>query len=105
MSHVTGVVLIFSIAEEGAGDFPKYTNLGLINTWLEERGFESLYDQSKASAGNRHPQIIVCIGGYNYFPEEDFVIFVLSLPWELPENFSLIINPEDGPAQYNTIPK
>ena len=51
------------------------------------------------TGGSKHPQVDVFGGGFNYFPNDEFAAFVLSLPWQCQENVALLVNPENGPTK------
>lgn len=36
------------------------------------------------------------VAGYNWFDEDEFAAFVLSVDWNWPENVVLTIQPEEG---------
>lgn len=94
MSVVTGVTLHFK---------ENYTEsvLPKINSWLSDHEFGPLIPVEKHYGGNKHPQIMLCGAGYNFFScEEDFINFITKeLYWDHDENLVLIINSEDGPAK------
>ena len=99
MSWVSGVVLVCDDLVDGNG----YSEpLPVLNRWLDEnygKGMPCahLADVAGHVGGNKHPQCLVLAGGFNYFPEDEFAAFVLSLPWERPECVTLVVRPEDGP--------
>lgn len=93
MSVVTGVVLCTSCVED------EEEVLDRINAWLLEKGGGPRWSLKLVSddfGGGKHPQMSVYGGGFNYFYEDDFAEFVISLPWQNPENVVLIMQPEDG---------
>jgi hypothetical protein len=93
MSVVTGITLHVSVSEYG-------TPIHAINDWLGKRGFSALNYAEDLYAGNKHPQIQLLGGGYNYFADhEEFADFVLKQDWYAPESVVLIIEPEEGPAK------
>jgi hypothetical protein len=95
MSVVTGVLLIFSVCEEeGREDHPVL--LAHINDWLMERYSQRLLLVQEHFGGSKHPQLFAAGAGFNYFDEDAFADYVLSLPWALPENVVLILQPEEG---------
>lgn len=96
MSHVSGLTLVHSCAEDQQGDDGPYDLVLLLNAWLTEKGFQPLEDLSGQAVGSKHPQTAVYIAGYNYFPEDEFAEKVLSLEWRSPENVVLVIQPDDG---------
>lgn len=103
MSVVSGITLQISCAEdyveqnEGPDDVPLVNQ---INEWLSARqDFWHLTSVEEHFCCGKHPQVLVYGGGFNYFPEEEFAAFVMSLPWRYPENVVLLVNPEDGPTR------
>lgn len=100
MSVVTGIVLHTSCAEGALlPDHDVPNELLQIAQWLRNRDRACLVEVQDLMCTGKHPQTYVLGGGYNYFPEEEFAAFVMSLPWRCPENVVLIVNPEDGPAR------
>ena len=91
MSVVTGVMLICSLVDEEA--------VGLVQLWLAEH-FEGLQlkEVSGGAGGGKSPQFEAWAGGFNYMVrvEDQFVDYVLSTGWYLPENVVLILQPEEG---------
>lgn len=87
MSVVTGITLHCK---------HEHRALKEIQKWLSDRGFPILLEVSKYYGGNKHPQINLFGGGYNYFPKEDFIEFTKKINWDNEENVVLIINPEEG---------
>jgi hypothetical protein len=94
MSNVTGILLCMSCAEVEDNEDGPPVLLSRINEWLAERGFPRGLRLVKFSGGHKHPQWVVAEGGFNYFPDEDFADFILSLPWVIPEQCILVMNPE-----------
>lgn len=97
MSVVSGVVLLTTSSAE------EYSTIALLDRWLTEKGFAKLADITDHASGSKHPQINILAAGYNYFPEEDFIQFVINLDWNCPENVILMINPEDGRSRVITL--
>jgi len=101
MSVVSGVTLLCSL--EGCGE--EYDEDGIrilsrLNWYLEALGSASHFEElSEHYGGGKHPQQFVFGAGVNYLDEDRFAEFVLSLPWEDPENVVLVIQPEDGPTR------
>jgi hypothetical protein len=89
MSLVSGIMLCTSCAENSR-------NLHLIDTWLVANGFSALHPVDDLCCNGKHPQMNMRGGGYNYFKEDDFARFVISLDWDFKENVVLIIQPEEG---------
>jgi hypothetical protein len=104
MSSVSGVVLSISSRDHSLGDDDD-NRLPLpveaLNGWLtDQRGdHRVLTELTRHMGGNKHPQLRVFGGGFNYLDEDGFAELVLSQPWEFPENVVLIINPEEGPSR------
>jgi hypothetical protein len=94
MSYVTGVVLIMSCAED-TGDTDTPDLLTQINGWLFARKFGNLVLVQEQFGGNKHPQMFVAGGGYNYLPCDEFAAMVLALPWEYPSQVALVLSTEE----------
>lgn len=101
MSVVSGVTLLCSL--EGCGQKWEENGsriLARLNLYLEANGFASRFEElSDHYGGGRHPQQFVFGAGINYFDEDGFANYAMSLPWESPENVVLVIQPEDGPTR------
>lgn len=105
MSFVSGVVLCAACYEpelpktECGGDGDPIW-LDVINEWLGRWQTGAAIKMVESGfGGDKHPQIRVAGGGFNYFPEDEFAAFVLSQRWEWPESLVLIIQPENGEAR------
>ena len=103
MSVVSGIVLCSSCCEEhgSGGEDAMPLLFEQINEWLDSRAdgarVWSLKMVEDYFGGGKHPQMSVAGGGLNhFFCEEEFVDYVLQLPWRNPENVVLIVEPEDG---------
>ena len=105
MSVVTGIVLCASCGEP---EFPELANgdagdpiwLVAVNGWLAEKSKIWRLDLVEDDfGGGKHPQMRVAGGGFNYFPEDEFLEFIKNHPWETPDNVVLIMQPEDGPTR------
>jgi len=98
VSVVSGVVLCTSIAEDCSSPNGQPVLFERIQEWLAEHAgpFQQLNSVEDSFGGSKHPQMFVAGGGFNHFPEDDFAVFVLSLPWQNPENVVLVIEPEEG---------
>jgi hypothetical protein len=70
-----------------------------VNGWLEERGISALAPIEDFCSGDKHPQMTILSGGYNCFPNKEFVEFFKTIRWEWPENAILVLKPEDGPTE------
>lgn len=101
MSIVSGVTLHMSAAEKSFEQDGKDVVhvVDKINGWLAEQHFGQLVSVEGHYGGNKHPQVLVYGGGYNYFPEDEFAKFVLSLVWDEPEEAVLLIQPDEGPTK------
>lgn len=101
MSVVSGVVLCTSAAEDRSTPNGQPVLFERIQEWLADRAgpFQQLKSVEVSFGGSKHPQMFVAGGGFNHFPEDDFAAFVLSLPWQNPENVVLVIEPEERPTR------
>jgi hypothetical protein len=79
MSVVSGVVVCARCAEQSgsAGQDGPPLLFERISTWLAERDFGPLTMVEDSFGGSKHPQMSVGGAGFNHFPEDDFVSFVL----------------------------
>jgi hypothetical protein len=96
MSYVSNVTLICSVMEDEPGQA-----IAEIKQWLAERcgeraAYWELKEVSDYAGGAKAMECLVYCGGFNYFDEDDFAEFVLSLEWDHPENVVLIIDPQEG---------
>lgn len=97
MSVVTGLMVLASVGEDGPDDGGMPFNFDRLNDWMESRGlFRPLGAIEDDLGGDKHPQFCATGAGLNYFPEEEFAAFFLSLDWRHPENAVLIMQPEQG---------
>lgn len=96
MSVVSGVVLCTSCCEDEVSEDGPAILFERINEWLASKGPFKINRVEDNFGGGKHPQMFVAGGGFNYFPEDEFAEFAMSLPWSNPENVVLIIEPEDG---------
>ncbi|HLJ64633.1 MAG TPA: hypothetical protein VKT70_11040 [Stellaceae bacterium] len=97
MSAVTGFVLIYTLAEDVMSAEHPPGSVARINQWLAERNFEAPAELAdRYASGNKHPQLYLHAAGYNHFPEDAFIDFFATLPWQCPENVILILQPEAG---------
>lgn len=100
MSHVASVLLIFSGAEESyeeetpSGWIDRYPLVDEINAWLTEQGKGVLTDLADHAGGNKHMQINVWGGAFNYLDLDGFLQHVASRRWEEPEHVTLLWNDE-----------
>lgn len=88
MSVVSGIVLTVGVMDAPLPD--------AIFQWFAERRLSPLADLTSHTSGNKHPQISIFGAGFNYFPEDEFAIFILDQPWVDPESVVLLIHPEEG---------
>lgn len=94
MSVVSGVILTCCLMEEDTD------NVARVNAWIRERhGGGELVNVADQAGGKKHPQCEIWIGGFNAMQEDEFVAFVLRLPWDEPSNMVLVIKPEKGPTR------
>ena len=98
MSVVSGVVLCTASSEDCSSPNGQPVLFESIQEWLSEHAgpFQQLNSVEGSFGGSKHPQMFVAGGGFNHFPEDDFVAYVMSLPWQNPENVVLVIDPEEG---------
>jgi len=78
----------YSYAQEGCTLFTNLTDIDSI---------------SNLTAGTKHPESCVYIGGFNYFPDKDFSNFFKSLKW--PKANLLIRNENWEESSHLNIPK
>lgn len=94
MSNVTGIMLLACVCDEDK------QALDEVQEWLRERGRTPLADVSDRTNGPKHPQYIAMLGaGHRQWPDDEvaeFVRFVLSRDWYVPECLILTMKPEDG---------
>lgn len=96
MTVVTGIMLILG-RRDWEGD-----PLCEVQTWLAERcDGQQLRDVTEFAGGSRHPQFEAWCAGINFLVEDEFTGFVMSRRWRDPENFVLILQPEEGPSRVN----
>jgi len=98
MSVVSGITLHISCAENFYEGDPNdiYDLIEVLNKWLLDRGFQPLKEVIEAYGGTKHPHVCVFGAGYNFFCEDEFILFFESIEWLCPESVILIVNPEDG---------
>lgn len=90
MSIVTAVILSVGVSESGP-------SLKLVDEWLrseEQFAYGPLERVEQHAGGTKHPQTYIAIGGYNYFREDEFAAYVMSLPW--PSGMHLMMRSENG---------
>ena len=95
MSTVTGVMLCTGCGEED--------NIQKVNSWLVENGYSALHSVDELCCNGKHPQMLMNGGGNNYFLDEPFVEFVMSVEWRRPEDVVLVLNPEHTPVEVHRI--
>ena len=100
MSWVTGILICHSVMEtyrerDDGEDY--YAIIVEINSWLHAKGYTALHRLDGHMRNGKHPQMIVWGGGYNYFPDNEFLEFFRTRDWESKEEVFLLFNPEDGP--------
>lgn len=98
MSVVSGVTLQTGLEDyiERDGGPDLVPLIEEINAWLKEKGCAPLVSVEAAYGGSKHPQVRVYGCGFNYFPKDEFVKFVMGIEWQQPESVVLLINPEEG---------
>lgn len=97
MSYVTGVVLTFSVADDGDAEDGEISTATQgpfvdVNRWLAKQGFQPLALVQEHAAGTKHPEIFIAAGGYNHFPTDAFSDFFAGLAWTQPEKAILLLN-------------
>jgi hypothetical protein len=96
VSYVTGVFFSCSLVDLDDDEDNNSALAGKINNWLRERKFGPLKRVDHESGGSKHPQRGMFVGGYNYFPDEEFAAFLTAMEWECPEDFMLYLAQENG---------
>lgn len=97
MSVVTSIILSVSASENGFDfDENETYQIDKINAFLRHRGKTDLHFLTPHMHNGKHPQTLTFGGGYNFFPEDDFLNFVSVMEWQSPENVILIIQPDQG---------
>ena len=96
MSVVSGVTLIVSTCEDGLEDGSLLASINAFASSDRTAGRTALSELTNYYGGGKHPQLHAFGAGINYFDEDRFAAFILSLPWEHPENVVLVIQPEAG---------
>ena len=90
MSVVTTLMLHVDRLEDGV-------TLDRLNAWFAERRPTRLLDNTDADAawgGGKAPQVRVDAGAFNFFPTDEFMAYLGTLPWEYPESVQLFVNEE-----------
>lgn len=88
MSHVTDVVLFCSLLDKENGTIEQ------INQWLQEKENINLNELDCHAGGNKCMQASVWGGAFNYFNIQEFTDYLLTLPWEFPDNVQVMIQDE-----------
>jgi hypothetical protein len=86
MSDVTGFALFCSGADR--------VGIKQVMGWLRAEEWVLPTEVSDHATGGKAAPFALYIGGYNYFPENDFIDFFNSIEWEWPENVILILQDE-----------
>jgi hypothetical protein len=100
MSVVTGIVICHSCVEgyeETDDGSDKYAVIEELNDFLKKYEKSPLHRLDEHMCNGKHPQMIVWGGGYNYFPNEEFLEFFRSRKWNEREEVFMVFNPEEGP--------
>jgi len=87
MSVVTGIMLVTTDDE----------TVEQVQAWLEADDWGRLVDVSNHAGGSKHPEFSAWCAGFNFFDNDEFVEFVMSLDWRFPEDTVLIVSPQEGP--------
>jgi hypothetical protein len=96
MSHVTSVLLCFSVMEEYVerDDAPDlYPVVEVINAALAERKAPFL-DLAEHAGGYKHMQACVFAAAFNHTPDDVILAAIRAAPWEYPEYVQVYINGE-----------
>jgi hypothetical protein len=97
MSVITSVILTVSCVEDGFDlDAKDSTQIDRINGFIQAHGHSDLQFLTVHMCGEKHPQTFTFGGGYNLFPEEDFLEFLDTIQWQCPENTVVVLQPESG---------
>lgn len=89
-----------SVAEEGFDPDRGDTNkLDKINDFLAEYGKDGLSFLTSHVLGGKHPQTLTFGGGYNGFPEDEFVELLTSFDWRRPDCVALAVQTEHYPLR------
>lgn len=95
MSVVTNVMISFDTCEEGPED-DKFTLMGVINEWLNTK-YHCCFgeDANAVCGGSKYLETPLYIAAFNYFDSEEFIKYVLSLPWAFPEDVQIFIQKQN----------
>jgi hypothetical protein len=102
VSVVTGFVLCCGSSEDDC--------IARVRDWFRRRSRDLRdlpLDVASHAGGDKHPQMAILAAGINHFEwlHTEVAAFVLSLPWECPENVVLVLQPESGRTQiYRPLP-
>lgn len=99
MSHVDNVILSFSILEdsiESEREADRWPIMDQVNEWLREhvsgQSFKpELSSFHEAYGGRKVLETPLFVAAFNYLPEEDFLAFLKTLPWQYPEEVQFIV--------------
>ena len=84
MSVVTNVILTgFSLI--------RGTSIAPLQKWMVDRGYGAWLPVHDEAHGDKYLEMDVLVGAFNYFPTEEFVELVFSIPWDNPETVQLLI--------------
>jgi hypothetical protein len=97
MSHVTDVLLLFSLEENLIeGEFKEEAPVvGGVNAWLGDHEFAGLENLSVHAGLEKAMQANVYGGAYNYFDLDGFVGFLKEQNWRAPHSVQLLVKGEE----------
>lgn len=97
MSVVTSVILSMSCTENGFDVEENDTiQIDRINGFIRDHGKSDLHFLTPHMRNGKDPQTFTFGGGYNNFPNDEFLEFIQAIQWEHPENVVLVLQPEQG---------
>ena len=90
-------------------DDDECTRLNEINAWFKSQKVNiELKDLSGKSNGDRHPQLVICAAGINYWQastEKQFLNFIKSLDWHEPQQLVILFTTEEKATKVWRIPQ
>lgn len=99
MSHVTNVILVFSVLEaydEGEDGEDRYHVMTAINEWLRTQGhFPFGRHADHSSGGDKHLEVPIYVAAFNYFRLDDFLEMLKELPWKEPRLVQVFVMDQD----------
>ena len=94
---MTSIILTVSCAEDGfnvvANDCAQIDG---INGVIRGYGYSDLNFLTAHMCDWKHPQTLTFGGGYNLFPDDDFLKYMDTIEWQCPANAVLVLQPEWG---------